>query len=150
MPIHALFRAARLVVDVGLHQKEWSRDQAIRFLMDTTLTSSESGAASEVDRYIAVSPRPWVTKSASSRSAPSERKPKRLSERDSISANFMTSCFATARYRWIFSKPRWISGFRTSHRYLARNENALVTYFLQPVDHKVHFGRCNHREGALK
>lgn len=49
-----LFRAARLVVDVGLHRKQWSRDQAIRFLMDTALTSSESGAASEVDRYIAV------------------------------------------------------------------------------------------------
>jgi len=49
-----LFRAARLVVDVGLHRKEWSRDEAIRFLIDTTLTSTESGAASEVDRYIAV------------------------------------------------------------------------------------------------
>jgi uncharacterized protein (DUF885 family) len=48
-----LFRAARLVVDVGLHRKGWSREQAIKFLIDTT-RSSESGAASEVDRYIAV------------------------------------------------------------------------------------------------
>jgi uncharacterized protein (DUF885 family) len=48
-----LFRAARLVVDVGLHRKGWSREQAIKYLMDTTL-SSESSAASEVDRYIAV------------------------------------------------------------------------------------------------
>jgi uncharacterized protein (DUF885 family) len=49
-----LFRAARLVVDVGLHRKQWSREQAIKFLMNTTLTTSESGAALEVDRYIAV------------------------------------------------------------------------------------------------
>ena len=48
-----LFRAARLVVDVGLHCKGWSRAQAIKFLMDTAL-SSESGATLEVDRYIAV------------------------------------------------------------------------------------------------
>jgi uncharacterized protein (DUF885 family) len=36
-----------------LHRKGWSREQAIKYLMDTTL-SSESSAASEVDRYIAV------------------------------------------------------------------------------------------------
>jgi uncharacterized protein (DUF885 family) len=48
-----LFRAARLVVDVGLHRKNWSREQAIKFLIDTTM-SSESGAALEVDRYIAM------------------------------------------------------------------------------------------------
>lgn len=48
-----LFRAVRLVVDVGLHRKNWSREQAIKYLMDTAM-SSESGAALEVDRYIAV------------------------------------------------------------------------------------------------
>jgi len=48
-----LFRAARLVVDVGLHAKGWSRAQAIRYLVNTAM-SSEDGAALEVDRYIAV------------------------------------------------------------------------------------------------
>ena len=48
-----LFRAARLVVDVGLHAKGWSRAQAIKYLVDTAM-SSETGAAMEVDRYIAV------------------------------------------------------------------------------------------------
>jgi len=48
-----LFRAARLVVDVGLHRKGWSRARAIQFLIVTAF-SSESGAALEVDRYIAV------------------------------------------------------------------------------------------------
>jgi uncharacterized protein (DUF885 family) len=48
-----LFRAVRLVVDVGLHRKNWSRAQAIQYLVDTAM-SSESGATLEVDRYIAV------------------------------------------------------------------------------------------------
>jgi uncharacterized protein (DUF885 family) len=48
-----LFRAARLVVDVGLHRKNWTREQAIKFLIETT-GGSESGASLEVDRYIAV------------------------------------------------------------------------------------------------
>jgi uncharacterized protein (DUF885 family) len=48
-----LFRAARLVVDVGLHRKGWSREQAIHFIVETT-GGSESGASLEVDRYIAV------------------------------------------------------------------------------------------------
>ena len=47
-----LFRAARLVVDVGLHRKGWSRAQALKFLAETTF-SSEDGVASEIDRYIA-------------------------------------------------------------------------------------------------
>ena len=51
--VSELFRAARLVVDVGLHRKGWSRTQAIQFLIDTAF-SSENAAALEVDRYIAV------------------------------------------------------------------------------------------------
>jgi uncharacterized protein (DUF885 family) len=47
-----LFRAARLVVDVGLHRKKWTRDQAIKFLMETAM-AGERGAMAEVDRYIA-------------------------------------------------------------------------------------------------
>jgi uncharacterized protein (DUF885 family) len=47
-----LFRAVRLVVDVGLHRKNWSRDQALHFMMENT-GASESGASLEIDRYIA-------------------------------------------------------------------------------------------------
>lgn len=47
-----LFRAVRLVVDVGLHSKGWSREQALKFMMDTA-DRSEAGAALEIDRYIA-------------------------------------------------------------------------------------------------
>lgn len=45
-----LFRAARLVVDTGLHHKRWSREQAIRWMVATT-GDQESSIASEVERY---------------------------------------------------------------------------------------------------
>jgi uncharacterized protein (DUF885 family) len=43
----------RLVVDVGLHLKGWSRERAIQFIIETT-GGSEGGASLEVDRYIAL------------------------------------------------------------------------------------------------
>jgi uncharacterized protein (DUF885 family) len=46
------FRAARLVVDTGLHAKKWTRDQAIQWM--TQATGRSTGAiTSEVDRYCA-------------------------------------------------------------------------------------------------
>jgi uncharacterized protein (DUF885 family) len=48
-----LFRAVRLVVDVGLHRKGWTRERALKFMMEHTM-ASESGAALEIDRYIAL------------------------------------------------------------------------------------------------
>jgi uncharacterized protein (DUF885 family) len=48
-----LFRAVRLVVDVGLHRKGWTRDQALKFMIENT-SASQAGAASEIDRYIAL------------------------------------------------------------------------------------------------
>jgi uncharacterized protein (DUF885 family) len=44
-------RAARLVVDTGLHALGWSREQAVTFMTDTT-TQDRANAESEVDRYI--------------------------------------------------------------------------------------------------
>jgi len=40
----------RLVVDSGLHAMKWSREQAIKYYVDT-LGDPESGATSEVERY---------------------------------------------------------------------------------------------------
>ena len=45
-----LFRAVRLVVDTGIHSKRWSREQAIRYMVET-LGDQESASTSEVDRY---------------------------------------------------------------------------------------------------
>ena len=44
------WRAARLVVDTGLHALRWSRQQSIDFLLETGL--SETDATIETDRYI--------------------------------------------------------------------------------------------------
>jgi uncharacterized protein (DUF885 family) len=47
-----LFRACRLVVDTGLHAKGWTREQAIRYLVDEC-GSAQGGATAEVLRYMA-------------------------------------------------------------------------------------------------
>jgi len=48
---YEMWRACRLVVDTGLHAKGWSRDRAIRFMLENTALS-ELNIEREVDRYI--------------------------------------------------------------------------------------------------
>ncbi|HLJ37580.1 MAG TPA: DUF885 domain-containing protein [Steroidobacteraceae bacterium] len=48
-----LLRAARLVVDTGIHAQGWSRDQAISYMVATT-GMGEAEVASEVERYMAM------------------------------------------------------------------------------------------------
>lgn len=48
-----MHRALRLVVDVGIHVKKWSRERAIRYMMDNE-PISEEGAVAEVERYMAI------------------------------------------------------------------------------------------------
>ena len=45
-----LFRAVRLVVDSGLHHKRWSREQAIRYMIDNA-AEPEGSAVREIERY---------------------------------------------------------------------------------------------------
>jgi uncharacterized protein (DUF885 family) len=46
----ALFRAARCVVDTGLHAKGWSRERAIDYMVETT-GDNRSAMTTEVERY---------------------------------------------------------------------------------------------------
>jgi uncharacterized protein (DUF885 family) len=46
-----MLRAMRLVVDTGLHAKGWSREQAIRYMLDNS-SLAESDVTAEVERYI--------------------------------------------------------------------------------------------------
>jgi len=48
-----LLRAARLVVDTGLHAKGWSREQAIDYMVSTT-GMAQADVTSEVERYMAL------------------------------------------------------------------------------------------------
>ncbi len=48
-----LLRAARLVVDTGLHAEGWSREQAIEYMVSTT-GMAEGDVTSEVERYMAL------------------------------------------------------------------------------------------------
>lgn len=45
-------RACRLVIDTGIHHFGWSRERAMRFMWDNTVTT-EANVRNEVDRYIA-------------------------------------------------------------------------------------------------
>jgi uncharacterized protein (DUF885 family) len=46
-----LFRAVRLVVDTGLHEKRWTRAEAITYMLTNT-GMAESDVISEIERYI--------------------------------------------------------------------------------------------------
>jgi uncharacterized protein (DUF885 family) len=46
-----LHRAIRLVVDTGIHTKKWSRDQAIRYVLDNSAEPAPA-AAKAIERYI--------------------------------------------------------------------------------------------------
>jgi uncharacterized protein (DUF885 family) len=48
-----MLRAMRLVVDTGLHSKDWTREQAIAYMLDNS-SMAESDVISEVDRYIVI------------------------------------------------------------------------------------------------
>jgi uncharacterized protein (DUF885 family) len=48
-----MLRAMRLVVDSGIHAKGWTREQAIRYMLDNS-GMSETEVTAEVERYIAI------------------------------------------------------------------------------------------------
>ena len=45
-----LFRAARLVVDTGIHAKRWTRDQATQYFVDT-VGFARGRSQREIERY---------------------------------------------------------------------------------------------------
>lgn len=47
-----ILRATRLVVDVGMHSKEWTREEALKFMLENCAIT-ETDAIAEIERYIA-------------------------------------------------------------------------------------------------
>ena len=48
-----LWRAIRLVVDTGLHSKNWTREQTIQYMLDNS-AESDTHSTSEAERYMAI------------------------------------------------------------------------------------------------
>ncbi|KJS35463.1 MAG: lipoprotein [Hyphomonas sp. BRH_c22] len=46
-----IWRAARLVVDTGIHDRKWTREQAVQYLLDNT-PNPEGDCQKAIDRYI--------------------------------------------------------------------------------------------------
>ena len=46
-----IFRAARLVVDTGIHDKGWTREEAVQYYLDN-IPNPEGDVRAEIDRYI--------------------------------------------------------------------------------------------------
>jgi uncharacterized protein (DUF885 family) len=46
-----LFRAVRLVVDTGIHDKRWTREESIEYMLNNT-GNAESDVIAEIERYI--------------------------------------------------------------------------------------------------
>jgi len=46
-----IFRAARLVVDTGLHAKKWTREEAVQYYLEN-IPNPEGDVRAEIDRYI--------------------------------------------------------------------------------------------------
>ena len=48
-----MLRAMRLVIDTGLHTKNWTREQSIKYMLDNS-SMAATDAEAEVERYIAI------------------------------------------------------------------------------------------------
>lgn len=48
---YQMWRAVRLVVDTGIHEYGWTREQAVKYMQDNTALANQN-IATEVDRYI--------------------------------------------------------------------------------------------------
>ncbi len=46
-----IFRAARLVVDTGIHSKKWTREEAVQYMLKN-IANPEGDIRAEIDRYI--------------------------------------------------------------------------------------------------
>ena len=95
-----MLRAMRLVVDTGLHSKGWTREQAIKYMLDNS-SMAESDVTAEVERYIVWPGQALGYKLGQLRiSAVARARRRRSSATRSTCASSTARCCATARCRW--------------------------------------------------
>ena len=81
------FRACRLVVDTGIHAKNWTREQGVRFFVDVNGSNPEE-VASEVDRYCS-----WPGQACGYKVGHSEINRQRERSRTTLGAKFNLKSF---------------------------------------------------------
>ena len=81
------FRACRLVVDTGIHAKQWTREQGVRFFVEVN-GSNEMEVASEVDRYCS-----WPGQACGYKVGHSEINRQRERARAAVGAKFDVKAF---------------------------------------------------------
>jgi uncharacterized protein (DUF885 family) len=79
---YEMWRAVRLVVDTGMHQKHWTRDQAIRYFMENC-PKHELDITNEIDRYIA-----WPGQALAYKTGELKIKELRARSREKLGAKF--------------------------------------------------------------
>jgi uncharacterized protein (DUF885 family) len=95
---YEMWRACRLVIDTGIHEYGWTREQAMDYLR-THAALSEHEIATEVERYIAWPGQALAYKLASCKSAVIGVKPSKSWARSSISGRSTTRSSRSARCR---------------------------------------------------
>jgi uncharacterized protein (DUF885 family) len=79
---YEMWRAVRLVVDTGMHQKHWTRDQAIRYFLENC-PKHELDITNEIDRYIA-----WPGQALAYKTGELKIKELRARSREKLGAKF--------------------------------------------------------------
>ncbi len=103
------WRAARLVIDTGLHAFGWTRQRAIDWMTEH-VPMSPLEIRSEVDRYIAVPGQALSYMVGRLQIEACRREAsERLDERFNVKS-FTTSCSVRDRCPYPLSRPRWIAG----------------------------------------
>ena len=96
-----MLRAMRLVVDTGLHAKGWSREQAIKYMLDNS-SLAESDVTAEVERYIVWPGQALGYKFGQLHISALRAKARGAARRALSTCGSSTArCCATARCRWM-------------------------------------------------
>jgi uncharacterized protein (DUF885 family) len=104
-----IHRAIRLVVDVGLHNRKMTREEAIKYMM-ANKAISEDGAIAEIERYMAIPGQALSYKIGALKIRELREKYRRqLGDKFSLAACMMSSLAMDAS-RLMFWKEEWMPG----------------------------------------